>query len=258
MTTESNHRRYGDRELNAIIRRAVELQHATQKREDDTLSGAAGVSLEQLQGLAAEAGIDPEYVARAAAELEAGTETPARHFWGGPASFTLDRTLEGELPQAAWDELLTEVADSLNGSTSPSRVGDLLEGQDASTRVRIRSDQGRTRIAVRSKYGEVMPGVPITVLSLAFLAAMGVMAKGPFPDTIAPLVGAAVLAAGFLSSRAIVSHYYRKSRQEMSGLLNRLTRKVTPLLSARSVTERPVIHTPVTEEESQTLQARSR
>lgn len=87
------------------------------------------------------------------AALETSNAAHARYFWGGPASFTLERSLDGELPADAWEDLATEVADSLNGTAPPTRVGDLLEGQDASTRVRIRSDQGRTRIAIRSKYG---------------------------------------------------------------------------------------------------------
>jgi hypothetical protein len=254
-TDDAALRRYCDRELNAIIRRAVELQHAAHGREEDDL--ASGVTLRQLQALAAEAGIAPELVARAAAELEARGDPHEYHFWGGPAAFTVERTLDGEIPEEAWEDLVAEVADSLHGSAPPVRVGGLLDGRDASTRIRIRSDRGRTRIAVRSKYGDAVPAVPITVLLLAGVAAIIILGKGAGLGPAAPLAAAGSLAAGFLASRAVVGHLYRKSRKEMSSLVNRLSRRLEPLLTPRAVAEQPPVRFRPPVEETQEVRSGS-
>jgi hypothetical protein len=58
---------YGEKEIGQLLKRATEMQH-----DEPTAPSASGMTLAELQEVALEAGIDPEYLRRAATELEYG------------------------------------------------------------------------------------------------------------------------------------------------------------------------------------------
>jgi hypothetical protein len=218
-----DHRLYSDEEAQAIIQGAVRLQRAAQHRSGDALTG--GVSLAHLKELASEAGIDPDHVARAAALLGAQEADGAWHFWGGPASYTLERVLEGEIPPDCWGDLAAELVASLPGKVTLQQVGDLLQASDQYSRVLVRSAANRTRLLARSRFTDAVVGVHATLLSLAIIPAL-LLAKGGIPGVSGPLAALAVFGAAFLGGRAIVAHLFRKSRAELRGVLDRLTARL--------------------------------
>ena len=63
----SDKRIYTDKEISAVLKRATELQGA-----QGPAGGTSGLSLDELEQIAAEVGIDPNYVKAAALELEEG------------------------------------------------------------------------------------------------------------------------------------------------------------------------------------------
>ena len=65
--TEGERRRYGDKQVGLILRRASELQE--QAPEENP--GAMGLTLTELEEIAVEAGIDAAHIRRAVGELEA-------------------------------------------------------------------------------------------------------------------------------------------------------------------------------------------
>src|SRR5690349_15242597 len=83
-------RRFSEAEVAAILRRSAELQ--ARRVPTDTSGGAEpGISLEQLQTAAAELGLRPEWIAAAAAEVDAaGNPT----FWGGPGIAAFERQVD--------------------------------------------------------------------------------------------------------------------------------------------------------------------
>ena len=65
---ERSSRRYSEKEIGLILRRATEFQRSEPSAADPT-----GLTLAELQEVASEVGIDPAYLRRAAAELETGS-----------------------------------------------------------------------------------------------------------------------------------------------------------------------------------------
>jgi hypothetical protein len=59
-------RRYGDKEVGLILRRATEFQ----RQEPASAAEGGGLTLAELEEIAAEAGIDPRHLRRAASELD--------------------------------------------------------------------------------------------------------------------------------------------------------------------------------------------
>ena len=61
-------RRHGEKEKGQILKRGTELQH-----DEPCAPSADSLTLQELEEVAAEAGIDPVYLRRAAFEVDAGT-----------------------------------------------------------------------------------------------------------------------------------------------------------------------------------------
>jgi len=60
-------RLYGEKEIGKILKRTTELQH-----EEPSAPSAGSMSLQELEDIAAETGIDPTFLRRAAPEIDTG------------------------------------------------------------------------------------------------------------------------------------------------------------------------------------------
>ena len=130
-------RRYGDAEIARLLERASELQ----VRGDG--GGGEGLTLEELREVAGEAGIDPEMISAAAAELEAadppahraapiaarcpaapGVEsTETRHIVGEPSAWVETTDLAVHLAEEDVARLIRRVEADLAREGSTSRDG---------------------------------------------------------------------------------------------------------------------------------------
>ena len=106
----STSRRFNEKEVALIIKRASELQTET------TSESNTGMSLAELEQVAREAGLDPELVRRAAADLDTRVtdQTPNR-FLGAPTALRLERTIEGEVPAEEYEPMVLEMQRLLGG-----------------------------------------------------------------------------------------------------------------------------------------------
>ncbi|MBT8395528.1 MAG: hypothetical protein HKO65_18195 [Gemmatimonadetes bacterium] len=96
-------RRFTDREIGLILRRAVELEEGT---PSTAVSSGRGLNLKELQEIAREAGIDPVMVGRAAEEMEGRGGLEPLSLWG-PATVRREvRTVPGEMAREEVGELM--------------------------------------------------------------------------------------------------------------------------------------------------------
>jgi len=94
---------YNEKEIGNILKRATEMSHA------DTNSSSMGLSVEELQQLGAEAGLNPDFIIRAAAELAVAPSIRKRNVVGGPVSFEREIVLDGEISSSDWEEFLAAI-----------------------------------------------------------------------------------------------------------------------------------------------------
>jgi hypothetical protein len=89
---------YGDKEVGRLLERATELQ------QGNAPAGSSGLTLAELEQIAAEAGIDPRYLRRAAQELEASPEgsTIWTRIVGDQLMLVRQVTLPGELTETGF------------------------------------------------------------------------------------------------------------------------------------------------------------
>ncbi len=91
---------YNEKQIGAILKRAAEMSL------DESGPNAAGLSIEELQQVGAEAGLDPDLILKAAAELQQSGPERTKNFWGGPISYANDFVLDGEIDSATWEEMI--------------------------------------------------------------------------------------------------------------------------------------------------------
>jgi hypothetical protein len=91
-------KRFTDREIGLILRRAVELEEGS---PSSGLPSARGLTLSELQEIAKEAGIDPGMVGRAVAEIDSRRGLEPRSLWGPSGVRREVRTVPGEMAREA-------------------------------------------------------------------------------------------------------------------------------------------------------------
>lgn len=96
----SSKRQYDEKEINRVIKRAAELQGKQGGVKN------FGLTLVELQQVAADSGIDPRYVRAAVAELSGVSDSYESNFWGGPTSYDSDRIVPGSVDDMVWESII--------------------------------------------------------------------------------------------------------------------------------------------------------
>ena len=225
-------RRYTEKEVRLILRQATEMQRA-----EPTALDPEGLTLAELEEIAAEAGIDPGLLRHAANELH--TRRPAtlgNRLAGAPMAAEIDRVIEGELPRERFEELIPTIQAATAGQGTASAVGRTLtwgstKGSSLTERqVLVSVRDGQTLIRIQESFGDLsaslfgglMGGVGGGVgfgLGGALAATLG-LGAGLIVLPIAAVTGSYFLA------RAIFSSQVRSRETAARALLDRLAEQV--------------------------------
>ncbi len=114
--------RYSDLEVTQILRRAVELQE-----KEGAGGGGAGLTLEQLQDIARDVGVDPRFVQDAARSL-VRTRRNGR-LLGGPTEFHFVQILPQGYDPARTQAMIDEIRTVMGRHGRVAEVADALEWQ---------------------------------------------------------------------------------------------------------------------------------
>jgi hypothetical protein len=156
-TPAGNDSHFSAESARAIFRRAAEHEEMARSARR---AGAHGLSLADLQAVGAEAGIDPKYVAAAAAELSTEDSADDTPWWyAGPATVRAETVVPGSITDGpVWVAMVRELRDTFGTDGVATQLGGALEwsfepqvGGD-STRVDVTPEPHGTRIRLtRSK-----------------------------------------------------------------------------------------------------------
>jgi hypothetical protein len=196
MTSDPS-RRFTDREVALVLKRASEIDVA----EESTMGG--GLSLEDLQEIGREVGIAPEAIARAVSTL--GRRTSAvSGLAGAPLVHKSMHAVQGELDEAGLGALVHLVDERADGTGTVSEALGSLRWTSAdrfrSLQVSLTPGEGETRIQVvekaKPRFRRVVQLIP---------AAWGVMLAMPAVGSgaLGGLAVAGILAGGALVGGAI-------------------------------------------------------
>lgn len=159
MTGHLPARRYDDKEVARLLKRATELQAREPHHRDP-----GGLTLEELGAIAREAGIDPALIQEAAAELDSEPQEGGLGplLAGDQINLTIERSFEGELDDGGLEALVPFINAAADITGSVSSVGRTLNfsgGGQQSTRavqIMVSSRDGRTTIRIEERYGQLV------------------------------------------------------------------------------------------------------
>lgn len=217
-------RRFTEREFAVILRKATELQDTG----EGTAERTTGLTLREIQQIAAEAGIDPDLVARAADAVSRGAgEGEGRRFWGPSGTFQLTASVDRQLSTDDLSRLMEVVRYEVRQPGSVQEVlgsvGWKSDGKDNAMEVRITPRDGRTRIELLADQtaNKAMSyilagtgGFMTSIITLSTLDAGKPVVLG-VSFLLAPLLGALV-------ARPFWTSWARRQRERLSRLVGML------------------------------------
>jgi hypothetical protein len=229
-------RRYGEEEVARLLRRATELQR--DEVSPGTVAGA--LTLPELEDIAIEAGIDPHYLRRAAAELAVGGTSPgSRWSWltGAPATLVFQQTVAGELQPDALEGLPAEIQQKVGALGQASVVARTLTWQTEtpnkarSLQIVVTSRAGKTHIRIEERLNQLAGA-----LFGGLVGGVGAGAGGAGLGVALGVLGSAVLAVAFplgavagsyFAARTIFSTMVARRRDVLQDLLHHLSAAVS-------------------------------
>jgi hypothetical protein len=214
-------RRFSEEEFALILRTATEIQ-AERGSSGAAASQGPGTSLEEIQAIAREVGIDPEIVAEAASRLVAG---------GGAKEglltthYLLSDSVPGRLSDDGRVAVLQAIreASSIHGDGDVSGVGVEWSSPKSDTtqfRVSVYDVQGQqeVRVSVDRKGTAILTHFPTTMLG--FVAGMAVAESvAPGSGWVSAGIVATGIGGGLALGRTIWNVTARKSRERAERIL---------------------------------------
>ena len=231
-------RRYTDTEMALILRRAADLQESgpDPARQDQSHT------LTELESVAAEVGIDPRYVAEAAAAVDAEPTTERAPLLGAPTTYQVSRFVEGQVAEADFAELLDSIRQVTAAHGEVNRVLGALEwkaiGPRGETHVTISPRQGRTALRIGGRYGRGagLVYVVFATIGAGLIAGTSIATGSPIDVATVAAVGAGSYLAARTAWQVLAAKTERKLRKVLEEVTLRVVRVVDP---NRNRTDRP-------------------
>lgn len=236
-------RRYTDKEVGKILRRATEIQRA-----EPTATDPEGLTVSELEDVAKEAGIDPRYLRRAAAELEVGGGSDVwAKLAGAPFGFVLERVVPGEVRESMFEELVPIMQTATIGQGTASAVGKTLtwtsrsDSNSSSQQILISYRDGETTVRIEERmsgfagglFGGLLGGVGGGVGIGAGGAVAGVLGS----VALAFVIPVVAFGGAYTLARTIWVAEVKKRRRRMQDLLDRLVERIEEEVSRRQLAQ---------------------
>jgi hypothetical protein len=230
-------RRYNEEEVGRLLERATEIQ----RREGLAADTTGGLTLRELEEIAAEAGIDPHLLRRVASELDTGGQrhpTALDRIMGAAPTILYERRVPGQLSPAGLEAIVVEIQSAVGVVGQPSLVGNTLtwrsetRNHSRSLQIVVAPREGETYIRVEEQlnplagalFGGIMGGVGGGVgFGVGFGVGLGALGSVLFAAAFPP----GVIAASYLAARTSFAAIARQRRALLGDLTERLSEAVT-------------------------------
>jgi hypothetical protein len=221
-------RRYNEKETRWLLERAGELQRS--------LAGSSrhDLTLQQLESIALEAGLDPAQLRQAARELDAGGRAASTRILGAPLQLVFERTLPFDVDEKSFANLLSAIEAAAGDSGRVTQIGQPYTWESSRAnagrvmQVRFSSGGGATKIRVEERLAHLAGGLFGGVLG-GVGGGLGIgagtsIALALNSVALAFALPAAVIGTTFVSLRAGFKRYVRRRSAILQQLLDDIER----------------------------------
>ena len=241
-------RTYSETEVQSIIERAVERQ-----QQAEAGAPASGLTLDEIERIGRESGIDPAHLRAAAAEVDSAGRTLSRQSHQTRTEVVVERWIDAPFRMEAWEDtvaLLREHHGAPMGAAFGSTAGEGIrqigasyewthtDGLGVRTRVTVSPRDGRTRLRMTKLVGLASPtaeGITygaIIALTAGVIAAVVAMVSTDGAGSFG-LVGVAAFLLLWALAAPTVTALDRRWRARMLRKLDALADDVVPVLNVR-------------------------
>lgn len=222
---------YTDQEFALILSKASELARAS----DASAESLQGISLDEMKAVAAEVGLDPTLVERAArlVPMETG-QSRLERILGGPVKYRWEADFHGRLSNESAAHLLSAVRSAAEqqgeGQADSSGMSWHSVGAYSQVLVTAHADEDRTRVRlVVDRSGALVAVGTFTLLGTVMVAIVTVVGFEVI-ELQSQALGWSVLVGAVLGSLAIGRTVWastaRKFRGQLSGLIDTVSRSL--------------------------------
>jgi hypothetical protein len=225
-------RYFSEQEAADLVVRAAKLQEKSGGEKY-----TPGISYDELQKMAAEAGIDPEYLGQALAGVPTGDET-AKSFLGIPLSTEFERVVDFELPPESFDVVADFFPPKVmgHGPQGPrmvnvgQQVGRTLMMQISQWptfgQLRMTSRNGRTRITTKATaFLAYFVGLHVPVI-ISFILLMMLMPGQTRPTSLNPAVVLPTVMALMSAGIGLFTWMSRAGQRKMREITDAIAERV--------------------------------
>lgn len=156
-------RLFDEDEVGRILKRATELH-----REEPLAPGSGGgMSLEELEDIAREAGIDPRHLRRAAMEVGGGPDDEPvwTRFFGTRPTIVLESEVAGEMDPGDFERVVVAIQRHASEHGQPNVLGRTLtwtaetSGKSRTLQVTVSIQDGVTRVHLEERLHQLAAGI---------------------------------------------------------------------------------------------------
>ena len=230
-------RLYGEKEIGRILKRATELQY-----EEPSGPSADSMTLKELEDVAAEVGIDPAYLRRAALEVDTGAAE--RSTWAKLAGEELvlvrEITVPGELREDGFERIVGVIERGTSEHGQVSLLGRTLtwraetSKKSRTVQITVTSRDGQTSVRLEENLKKLASeyfGVSGSLGSLLGLAIAGNAGIG----LLGLLFPVGILGLTYVGTRALYQAVVRRRRRAMGQLFEQVLNEVGACLVEKAL-----------------------
>lgn len=213
-------RRYGEAEVRRIFELATR-PGALQRRPH----AAEGMTLAELQSIGAEAGVEADAIARAAAFLDTRPPRPARRSWGMPIEVGRLVPLRRGLTDHEWDQLVGELRSTFGARGRSAVQGSLREWSNGNLHVCVEPSGEGYRLRMGTVKGDAAGvnafGAILLATGATALASLGISGELQGGLLVPALLGSAGSGA-FLANLLRLPRWARQRERQMDHVAARV------------------------------------
>ncbi len=216
-------RRYDEQEIAEILRRASEVETGVAS----TPARLAGLTLDEIQQIAGEVGIEPTRIERAARELEPVSIGPEVTWLGAPRSVSRVVALPRRMTDDEWTRLVVLLRETFDARGEVETTGPIRTWHNGNLEVHVEPVDDGYRLRMRTLKGEVeaISVVAISVLMVALIMAVAIVGKRGIDPAL--FISAIFAAGGFgmlATTRLRLPGWAAERKSQMEEIATRVDR----------------------------------
>jgi len=258
----SNNRLYTEKEISTILKRAGERQAEQGEKETQ------GLSLEEIQQIAGEVGLDPGIVASVAAELETSLGKEKGQSWLGlPVRVETERVLPGSVSVDQWPEVVSAIENSMGVIGASGQVGKMLEWTYTSKfvqyKVSLTPVNGQTKVRVFGNFTRLARAMLLPFLLFFTIQGIVIPIGAGLPFWAGGAIGLSLGLLIYLIINFGFTSYIRGKERTFEQMITRLANKVpltptSPTSTEERISSSAQVQIPEAEAEQQTAELRAK